>query len=772
MEPSFSIWTDEGKARACIVTARGPSDLAAQELNRWLRRITGVALPITSSAPTRGPRVFLGGDAAWTRLGTRRSSLDLGRDGYVLRTVDTDLVVAGRTDLGTLFGVYAFLEHYLDCRWFWPGENGIHHPSRPTLRVGQIDEVSRPDFHIRWVIRNADCARFNRLNVSIKHADEFRIKWFVHTWRSLVPPKTYWPAKAEYYAEVGGKRRDPSAPRSQVNLCTTNPGVTSVAAKTIDQIMRDAPTVDMVSVDPMDTQVFCGCANCQELCDASAPYESRASRLVFDFSNRLAEIVAPRHPDLLLKTIAYHTYLTPPKEPSFALHDNVAIQFCRFMCHNHRLDDATCAENQHFHEPLKAWCKIARNVMMYEYYYKASWCGMPWPIVHALRHDLPYLRRLGVGGLATQWDHNGAANGLGFYVASKLLWDTEIDVDALLTDFYEKAYAEAAGPMRQYHERLEQAATDSGLHFATQRPYRDLVSLFTSDLLAELDQCLSAAEQTVEAPRASARVRLMRCNWQYCKLVHEYLATITRELEASTRARWYGSVPKARVREAVQRVQPLADRVKAFILDRTNAGAVHGFGSYEQLLVSPQSVANHWQYSGDRDRRDLVIDKVHWLREHSQDRLPRPPAFSLWIYGNDLDWVRETGPEHIVHLRSGNAARTEVGKIGRPDRRGDGINLCFVLHDISPDLLPSDQIEVSIDNPGGGPFASRIFAVYLTPDDDTNDDDAQRLIETDIDRVRRRAIGFAEFGYNGRWSSEGVPFAQVVGLHCLKAARE
>ena len=576
MRPPFSIWTDEGEARACIVAASGPGDRPAQELNGWIKRITKVALPIATSAPDQGPRVFVGGAAAWNRLNTRRDSLGLGTDGFVIRAVGRDLVIAGGTDLGTLFGVYAFLEHYLDCRWFWPGENGIYCPSRPTLRVGQIDEVSLPDFRIRWIIRTADCARFNRLNVGIRHPDEFRIKWFVHTWLALVPPKAYWPGEPEYYAEVGGKRKDPSTPRSQVNICTTNPAVASAAAKMIDEIMRGDPAVDMVSVDPMDTQVFCGCTDCQKLYDTKAPYELRASRLVFDFSNRLAE----------------------------------------------------------------------------------------------------------------------------------------------------------------------------------------------------LDQCLGAAEQAVEGSRASARVGLMRRNWQYCTLVYEYLSAVGRELAASAQARWYGSAPRARVREAVQRVQPLADRVKAFILDKANAGAVHGFGGYEQLLVSPQSVAAHWQYAGDRDRRDVVIDKTQWLREHPQNRLAIPPTFALWIYGNDLDWMLETGPEHVVYLRSGDAPRSEVGRMGRPDRRGDGVNLCFVLRNIGPDLLAPDSAEVSIDNPAGGPFASRIFAVYVMPDDDTGDNDAQRLIETDIDRVRRRAIGFAEFGHNGRWSNEGVPFAQAIRLHCLKTERE
>ena len=764
MKPPFVTWIEQGQARARVVAEKGADDPAAKELNTWLKRVTGVALPVVAAPNADGPNVLLAGQQAWDRLGVEPQTLDLGSDGYVIRSVDRDLVIAGKTELGTLFGVYAFLEHYLDCRWFWPGENGMFYPSRSALRVGQIDEVSRPDFRVRWVIRAADCARFNRLNAGIRHPDEFRIKWFVHTWLSLVPPRKHWTANPEYYAEIGGKRKDPTAKRAQVNLCTANPRVADAAAETIDDIVRGDPSVRMVSVDPMDTQQFCQCDQCRQLYDKDAPYERKASRLVFDFSNRVAERVAAKHPRLLIKTIAYHTYLAPPEDPAFRLHDNVAIQFCRFMCHNHRLDDAACSENRHFHSPLVAWCKLAKNVMLYEYYYKASWCGLPWPIVHALRHDIPYLRGLGVMGIATQWDHNSAANGLGFYVASKLLWDADLDVDALLADFYEKAYRAASGPMRQYHERLEQAALASGIHFATQRPYRDMLRLFTGDLLAELDGCLRAAEQRVRNPKAAERVKLMRKNWRYCKLVHDYLTAVQHEVGTAGQNRWYGSLAAKRTAQVAQLVQPLANQIKAFLLDKANAGAVHGFGGYEKGLVAPRTVVGVWYLTGDRPSEDAVLDKRQWLAQHEQAPQPRPSTCALWIYGNDLDWVAQTGPEHVVYIKGRSGQRVKVGEIGRPDRRGDRVNMCFVLRSISLAPFPGNALDIVIDNPSGGPYASRVFAVYVMPDDETGDDQAQDMIEQDVETARAHALGFVEFGYNGRWSRESSACAQTIAL--------
>jgi len=763
MQSPFVTWIENGRPRAEIMgEANAP---AAKELNVWLKRITGTELPIAATPTSDRPHVFVGGKAAWKRLRADRASLNLGSDGYVIRTVGRDLVIAGETPLAVMFGVTAFLERYLDCRWFWPGENGMYYPSRATLQVGRIDEVSRPHFRVRWIIRDAACARFNRLNVGVRCPGEFRIQWFVHTWLRLVPPTTYWATNPEFYAEIGGQRKDPTAKRAQVNLCTTNPQVAEAAAKTIDQVVANSPDISMVSVDPMDTQQFCQCANCKRVYDAAAPYERRASRLVFEFTNRVAELVAKKHPKLLIKTIAYHTYLAPPAEPGFRLRDNVAVQFCRFMCHNHRLNDPNCAENRHFNIPLIAWTKLSRHVMLYEYYYKASWCGLPWPIVHTLKYDIPYLRRLGVMGVASQWNRNSAANGLAFYVASKLLWDAETDVDALLADFYEKAYAEAASPMREYHERLEKTAVDLGLHLASQRPYRDMLRFLDSGLLADLDAHLRQAERMVRDPRATARVRLMRRNWRYCQLVRNYLKTVARGLGAQAVARWTGQVSSEQIERIQRDTLSLAKEIKRFLADKENAGAAPRLGSYEKLLFSPKYIAQNWHRTSDRPQDGVALDKPTWLKRHPKARVSRrPPAIALWIYGNDLDWVPATGAEHVVYLRDRTGKRIKVGEIGRRDRPGDGVNLCFILRGIDAKRFPTQTLEVTIENPTGGPYASRVFAIYVMPDENISEDDAQRLIERDIETVRGRALGFVEYHYNGAWSNEGQPLVQTIRL--------
>ncbi len=771
MSPPFVTWFEKSSPRAVIIaqSATGDPRGPAAVLNRWLTRITGTALPVRNapeSIDRDAPVIWLGGEAAWKRLRTTPAVLKLGPEGYVIRTVGRDLAITGATELGTLYGVYALLEHYLDCRWFWDGDIGRFIPKRPTLRVGRIDEVSRPAFRIRWIGNRRDWGAFNRLNVGLRRPGDFRIKWFVHTWLRLVPPGEYWKTHPEYYAGSNGSGRDPTAPHAQVNVCTTNPATARIAAETIDQVVRDSPETRMISVDPMDTQDFCRCPECRKLYDAKAPYERRASRLVFDFTRRVADLVAEKHPDVLIKTIAYHTYLAPPAAPDFQLPDNVVIQYCRFMCHNHPLDDPACPENRYFNRFLVDWTRTARHVMMYEYYYKASWCELPWPIVHTLRRDIPYFRRLGVMGLATQWCDNPAANGLDFYVASKLLWNPAIDVDALLDDFYEKAYGRAAAPMKRFHERLESHAVKTGLHLANQRPYRHMLEFLTAELLEDLDADLRQAEADVQDPGAAARIRLMRTNLTYCHLLRGYLGAVQAALAGRPRTRWRSILPET----VLKRVEILADppvkRLIAFISDRANAPAVPSpGGNYLKLLLSPRRVAGDWDYPGDRASSEVVLDKIAWLRTHPDAHPPaRGRSAALWIYGYDIDWIKGTGPEHTVYIRTGRGPRRKIGTIGRPDRAGDGRNLCFILHGVPLDLGASRSLRVIIENPAGGPYASSILAVYLMPDKPVDEDEAGRRIESRPESVRATAWAFAEFGYRGGPSNEGAPLDVALEL--------
>ena len=173
---AFVAWTipaqadltlvEKGRSLYRIVLATNalPAErYAAEELQRYLERISGAKLPIVSDAdkPSRH-EILLGDNArlrmlkpaeAWLPRGAEllRASpakpsagvdfAQLGPDGFVLRTEGERLIIAGGKPRGTLYGVYALLEEKLGVRWFTPELEVV--PKRETITLAALNEDAR-----------------------------------------------------------------------------------------------------------------------------------------------------------------------------------------------------------------------------------------------------------------------------------------------------------------------------------------------------------------------------------------------------------------------------------------------------------------------------------------------------------------------------------------------------------------------------------------------------------------------------------------------------
>ena len=78
---------------------------AANYLVKYIKEATGKTLAFAESADKA---IYIGGypDEA------------LGKDGFDIKVVDSDLIISGNHPRGTLYGVFTFLEEYIGCRWY------------------------------------------------------------------------------------------------------------------------------------------------------------------------------------------------------------------------------------------------------------------------------------------------------------------------------------------------------------------------------------------------------------------------------------------------------------------------------------------------------------------------------------------------------------------------------------------------------------------------------------------------------------------------------
>src|SRR4029078_7206974 len=97
-------------------------------------------------------------------------------------------------------------------------------------------------------------------------------------------------------------------------------------------------------------------------------------------------------------------------------------------------------------EMIEGWTKVCKHVSVYDYY-GHFYLITSWPIVHAIRVDLPYLRRIDVTGFMSETQQQWANQGINFYLTAKLVWDTDRNTDEILHEFYRDFYGPAEKPI-------------------------------------------------------------------------------------------------------------------------------------------------------------------------------------------------------------------------------------------------------------------------------------------------------------------------------------
>ena len=121
---------------------------AAKVLQDYLLQISGAALPIISAdKPVYTYEIVLGQNERLDELGVKVNYNELNKDGFVIKTDNHRLIIAGGNGKGTLFGVYTFLEKYLGCRMYSPEVKII--PEQKRIILGEIDDMQVPGIGFR-----------------------------------------------------------------------------------------------------------------------------------------------------------------------------------------------------------------------------------------------------------------------------------------------------------------------------------------------------------------------------------------------------------------------------------------------------------------------------------------------------------------------------------------------------------------------------------------------------------------------------------------------
>ena len=503
---------------------------AAGELQHWLKEITGAELAVQDiNDAYSGPQIIIGYNN-FIREKTGTSAPAESDESFHYFNSGPDIYIFGGSRRGTMYGVMAFLENELGCRWYTPAVSVI--PRRNEISFSSYDHSESPGIRVRndfyfeafdpvWAARNRMNGAMGSTKDTLNSEENWAVQrkqpggvesyWAVHTFYPLMPPEEFYDKHPEYYSLINNKRI-----HEEAQLCLTNHDVLKIVTERIKKRMRQNPEYLIYDVSQNDWDNPCQCDQCQ----AIVKREGSESGVVLWFVNQVAEAVEKEFPDKYIGTLAYKYTRKPCK--TIHARKNVVVRLCSIeCCFSH--DIKSCPRNQPFLEDMKGWSAIAPNLYIWDYVVYFQHYLMPYPNIRVLQPNIQTFRENNAIGIMEQGAYQsrgGEFAELRSYVISRLLWNPDCDVEDVINDFVSGYYGRAGKNVREYFDLLYSKITpETHMHIETANYERltDHDRMFSDEFVAKAYSIFEEAAKVADNPEILHRVELASLPVLYLK---------------------------------------------------------------------------------------------------------------------------------------------------------------------------------------------------------------------------------------------------------------
>lgn len=519
------------KARVRIIfEARdATSQFAGTELQRYLKQISGTQFALDTAAGYRKPAVRLTLDKT------------LAREAYRISTKGSDLLIAGGSGSGVLYGVYDVLRR-LGCRWPAPAYSFYHGSSTciprrdslsitlrsvireaPAMAIRKLDVEEGRSHTLSNLLQLIDWMPkfgFNTLMVPLNYGGWGKVKW--DRWRNGLTPAL---KKRGLMIEVGGhgyqnflnasmedsmlfkehpdwfgkdKNCNPSPEEYEV-FNTADSGALRYFIANILSYLQRHPEIDIFDFWPPDGARWADCPALKSLGSG----QDRQARL----ANLVDQAIRKLRPGLRLEIIAYAKALLPPETVS--LNPDILVDFCPIdQSYERQIYDTMSRENNVYAKALHAWRKaFSGDIGLYSYYRKYGWHSLPNVIPYYIAKDLRWYKKVPLQGVSVYCEPGDWATfALNYYTLGRLAWNPRADVDSLVKDFCRTLYGrQAASAIRVYAVLGQTVRLLGNIPFTTLKSPERLAAGIKS-----LSRCEAILDSAVEAAGDAANADNLR----------------------------------------------------------------------------------------------------------------------------------------------------------------------------------------------------------------------------------------------------------------------
>lgn len=449
---------ENGKTDYSIIIPENAGEdvlFAATELNYFFKEATNCELRVsTDSADLSVDGKYLSiGKTILAEKAKIEVGEEFGNDGYVIETRDNSVIMLGGADTGSLYAVYDFIERVIGAKVYASDE--VYVPVAEKIALPEIKVKEIPDIANRAPGLNpiaVDTVLRRRLRTRM-----YNEKWILwsHSYFQILPPAIYKTKYPEWYSPDG------------LQLCITNEEMTKEFIKNVINLVANDVNSEYIMLGQQDGASMCNCPECSAVAKTY-----KYSGLMMRFVNKVAKAVGTwideNQPGrkMLLGTFAYEDTEEPPVvyddktktynpiDDSVLPEKNLALMFAPGRaCYAHSFY-ADC--NADIMETINGWNAIFKeNMLAWIYNAQFGYYFLPFPNWSSTVEDYKILASHGFNYIYHQGTREtiaGALSEMRLFVQSKLMWNSDLDMNTLTDEFTAAFYRDAAPAIREYYD--------------------------------------------------------------------------------------------------------------------------------------------------------------------------------------------------------------------------------------------------------------------------------------------------------------------------------
>ena len=446
--------------------------LAINELRQYIAEATGCSLSLVEDSEDlpNGKYISLGDTSLFRKSGIEADGELLGDNGYRLVTKDGNIFIVATAEYGILNGAYELLKQTVDFRVFAVDE--VQYSTKREVTLYNYDITEVPDF--QWRMVNVD---------RIVDGDEtYRMRLRLNSMYDIfLPTKAVWHNGFFYIRpeEHRGKEYDKwfasTDPNNRRQLCYTAHGDEIELNKMVELIATEIATLALTNdqktatVMHEDNHDWCTCGTCSALKQRYGTDSVSALQFCNLVSRKVQSILAENGSDKQVN-IGFFAYLATedapvkmnaageyvPIDEGALCDDNVFVVYAPISAKYTQPFESS--DNKQYAETMEKWNVVSKQ--MFAFFYQTDYNHYLLPYNShgtladryrfALERNTTYMYDL------PQWNQEQATafNRFQTWVSSELLWNVNLDFNALLDEYMEGYFHAASGPMHKLYDEM------------------------------------------------------------------------------------------------------------------------------------------------------------------------------------------------------------------------------------------------------------------------------------------------------------------------------